>query len=178
MNTVSPQNDPQCGLDAIQLIQQLDLGPIKVKLMDADEGEGWSMRQVNVAELWYKRFLVLNYMYPDETIVPDQVVDTFWHYHILDTRKYADDCQHIFGRFLHHFPYFGMRGKEDANELERSFANSESLFLAEFGESFKDMKSAFADVMTTGNSAKCNAGNCRSCKNTADSDLARPVFVG
>lgn len=27
--------------------------------------------------------------------------------------KYADDCEAVFGYFLHHFPYVGLRGAED-----------------------------------------------------------------
>lgn len=114
-------------------IETLDLDPIKVKLM-ANEGEGWSRRQADEADLMYRRFLYLSAKYPSQSIVPNRIVDIFWHAHILDTRKYAEDCEHIFGYFLHHFPYFGMRGEQDARELERAFAESNRLHAAEFGQ--------------------------------------------
>ena len=31
-------------------------------------------------------------------------VDEFWHQHILDTRKYRDDCENIFGHYMDHTP--------------------------------------------------------------------------
>src|SRR3954454_15487898 len=98
-------------------IQTLDLEPIKVKLMDAEEGQGWSRQYVDQMELAYRRFLTLIVKYPEQTIAPNKDVDKFWHGHILDTMKYAEDCERVFGFFLHHFPYFGMRGEEDAANL-------------------------------------------------------------
>ena len=85
--------------------------------------------------------------------------------HILDTMKYADDCQNIFGHFFHHFPYFGMRSSDDAENLKNAFANTEALFWSEFGESLNDLINKFSgsDVL---DAAKCKEGNCRSCKNT------------
>ena len=54
--------------------------------------------------------------------------------HILDTRKYAEDCDKLFGYFLHHFPYFGMRGDDDRNDLQEAFTRSQSLMMQTFGE--------------------------------------------
>ena len=62
----------------------------------------------------------------------------FWHCHILDTKKYADDCQHALGFFLHHFPYFGMRGEEDSQNLRRAFEETLTLIEREYGESLLD----------------------------------------
>lgn len=76
-------------------INTLDLEPIIVKLMDKDEGKGWSLEFVVSAAQEYKKFLMLCYLYPEEAIVPSDVVDDFWHYHILDTHKYFDDCDAV-----------------------------------------------------------------------------------
>jgi hypothetical protein len=46
----------------------------------------------------YRRFLVLNMLYPFESIVPCREVDKFWHAHILDTAAYRVDCERVFGR--------------------------------------------------------------------------------
>src|SRR5712691_4475396 len=117
----------------IAAIQALDLDPIKLKLMDREEGQGWSREYADGMELGYKRFLTLLVTHPAETIAPSKDVDKFWHGHILDTLKYADDCQNIFGNFLHHFPYFGMRGEEDAKNLAAAAANMKRLYQQEFG---------------------------------------------
>lgn len=61
------------------------------------------------------------------------MIDDFWHLHILDTQKYAEDCQVIFGYFLHHFPYFGMRGEEDAKNLSDSWEETCNLYQNRFG---------------------------------------------
>lgn len=53
-------------------------------------------------------------------------------YIILDTEKYAQDCERVFGYFLHHFPYFGMRGEEDAAKLAASAGETKGLFEQEF----------------------------------------------
>ncbi|MHB8652235.1 MAG: hypothetical protein ACYC8S_03845 [Minisyncoccota bacterium] len=58
-------------------IATLDLGPIKFKLMDKEDGEGWTREQVEATEKWYKRFLSLMVLYPDKVIVPTKLVDKF-----------------------------------------------------------------------------------------------------
>lgn len=59
-------------------------------------------------------------------------MDIFWHYHILDTAKYAEDCNEIFGYFLHHYPYFGMNGKQDALNLNNAFEETQILYKDHF----------------------------------------------
>jgi hypothetical protein len=114
-------------------IAELDLDPIKVKLMHGESGEGWPLEKVNAVEVEYRRFLYLMKKFPNEQTAPSVNVDTFWHYHILDTMKYAADCQQVFGYFLHHFPYLGMRGEEDAQALQRAGQRMGELYEAAFG---------------------------------------------
>ncbi|OWW22454.1 glycine-rich domain-containing protein [Noviherbaspirillum denitrificans] len=117
----------------VEAVFSLDLDPIKFKLMDVNEGYGWSREEADRQELEYKRFLALVAKYPEEAIVPDKNVDKFWHAHILDTMKYAEDCQNVFGYFLHHFPYFGMRDAEDAANLAQASDRTRALYREEFG---------------------------------------------
>jgi hypothetical protein len=119
--------------DIRRAVDAIDFAPIRFKLMDEAEGEGWTEDQAFAAERAYKVFLILNAKYPRRSVVPNKVIDTYWHYHILDTAKYAEDCQCVFGYFLHHFPYFGMRGAEDAANLARAFSETKKLFEAEYG---------------------------------------------
>jgi hypothetical protein len=111
----------------------LDLDPIKVKLMHKESGEGWTLEYANKVETEYRRHLYLMKMFPGET-APVVDVDTFWHYHILDTMKYAADCDAVFGYFLHHFPYIGMRGEVDAAALQQMGVRAQQLYEETFGE--------------------------------------------
>lgn len=115
-------------------IQELDFSMVKTKLMNQELGEGWSQEHCDRVCEEYCRFLALKRAYPTFTeIVPSSPIDTFWHYHILDTKKYADDCQAIFGFFLHHYPYYGIRGGKDMSNLRNSWFNTESLYEKHFG---------------------------------------------
>lgn len=126
-------------------IAELDLEPIKIKLMHKESGEGWSLERANAVEFEYRRFLTLMKKFPNESTSPLVDVDAFWHYHILDTMKYAADCQAVFGYFLHHFPYIGMRGDDDAATLARLGVRMKQLYEAEFGEPY------LRDFAITGN---------------------------
>jgi hypothetical protein len=41
---------------------------------------------------------------PDIPLAPSRMVDKGWHAFILHTREYADFCQAVAGRFIHHAP--------------------------------------------------------------------------
>jgi hypothetical protein len=131
---MKPSNSSKPVAEIVAAIQALDLDPIKVKLMDADEGQGWSREYADRMEVAYKRFLTLLVTYPETTVAPSKEIDKFWHGHILDTMKYADDCEQVFGYFLHHFPYFGLRGADDAAQLAQAGQDMERLYQEEFGE--------------------------------------------
>jgi hypothetical protein len=134
-------------------IDTIDFTMIKRKLQDKEEGQGWTKNQCNEAESEYKRFLALKRTYPEKDIVPHKVVDQFWHQHILDTEKYALDCELIFGRFLHHYPYFGMNGKQEAQNLLDAFEETKELYKLHFQEDYVGM------------ARRCMAPKCRTqCK--------------
>jgi len=117
----------------ITAIEALDLEPIKFKATRQEDGYGWSAEYAERMAQSYKCYLILQAKYPDATLAPDQDTDRFWHMHILDTRKYAADCEAIFGHFLHHFPYLGLRGEDDARALEVAFEKMKTLLALEFG---------------------------------------------
>ncbi|SHN39021.1 Protein of unknown function [Duganella sacchari] len=117
-------------------IAALDLEPIKVKLMHKESGEGWTLERANAVEFEYRRFLYLMKTFPNEQTAPLVDVDTFWHYHILDTMKYAADCATVFGYFLHHFPYIGLRGEDDEAAHIRVGLRMKELYEATFGEDY------------------------------------------
>jgi hypothetical protein len=124
------------ALEHFAAIMQLDLAPIKMKLMHIESGEAWSAAKANTVEKEYRRFLCLMKMFPEENIAPLVDVDTFWHYHILDTLKYARDCEQAFGYFLHHYPYVGLRGGNDEQCRIDSGERMGTLYEAAFGEAY------------------------------------------
>lgn len=139
-------------------IEALNLDPIKLKLMDREEGQGWSREHADRMEIGYKRFLTLLVKYPEETIAPSKDIDKFWHGHILDTMKYAEDCERVFGYFLHHFPYFGMRGEQDAADLRTASERMHAIYESEFGEPMPGTAAfCMAASPASGNSAFCMA---------------------
>lgn len=115
---------------AQERVDQLDFTMLKRKLI---EEQGWTSETCDEVESLYRKFLALTARYRDQKICPTGPIDTFWHAHILDTRAYAKDCELVFGEFLHHFPYFGMRGPEDEAALERTFRDSVEKFIIHFG---------------------------------------------
>lgn len=129
-------------------IAELDLDAVKVKLMHAASGEGWTLERANAIEFEYRRFLMLMKKYPHEQTAPLVDVDTFWHYHILDTLKYAADCEAVFGYFLHHFPYIGLRGETDAAAHERLGQRMKALYQTTFGEEYGVSAAAFSGAAT------------------------------
>ncbi len=117
-------------------IAAIDLEMVKLKLQHPREGEGWDKERCDKVEIAYKRFLHLCKKY-GKGITPWGDVDTMWHYHILDTIAYHKDCQKAFGKYLHHFPYFGMRGEEDYQNLLKAGERTKQLYEQEFGESLE-----------------------------------------
>lgn len=118
-------------------IAAIDLEMVKMKLSEPKEGIGWNREQCEDAEIEYKRYLMLcrKFPHPHYSIVPNKIIDTMWHYHILDSRAYCADCDKWNGGYFHHFPYFGLRGEEDAKQLKASFEETKQHYAETFGES-------------------------------------------
>ena len=114
-------------------IATLDLSKVKMKLQSRDPAT-WTDDALALADREYRRFLTLKFLHPGREFVPTEFVDEVWHQHILDTAAYHVDCHAIFGRFLHHYPYYGMSGPTDAANLATSFHETETIYRATFGE--------------------------------------------
>jgi len=139
-----------------EAVRSLDLGCIRFKLLSDDSPVDWTDTQAKTVEGEYRKFLSLHLANPEQPIVPDSAVDVFWHQHILDTEKYEADCKAVFGKFIHHFPYLGLRGKEDEQDLQNSFDETLVLYKEAFGEPPKDLWQVKSDCGCTG----CYVGNC------------------
>lgn len=106
----------------IDCLKNLDrLCAIAYKLMYPETGKGWTKEPTESAIARYLMFLAFKALHPDLEIVPSEDIDRVWHTHILDTQKYAANCQQVFGKFLHHFPYFGIRNQIDRQNLNVAF---------------------------------------------------------
>jgi hypothetical protein len=141
--------------DLFKAVMELDLEPIKTKLMHVESGEGWDLEKANAVEKEYRRYLCMMKLYPQEDIAPIVLVDTFWHYHILDTMKYAKDCDKIFGYFLHHYPYVGLGGEDDQEERHESGERMRVLYEATFGETYPGARATAADTGADPDAAFC-----------------------
>ena len=125
-------NEPEHLARSKAEIEALDLSMVRRKLAHRGEGPGWTPEHADRVERAYRQFLMVLAGHPGTVVAPTRDIDTFWHAHILDTRRYADDCQRIFGEFLHHDPYLGLRNDELARD--HAAAALHELFDIDFGE--------------------------------------------
>jgi len=132
----------------IAAIQALDVESVKVRLMDPVRGEGWTREHADAIEIAYKNFLTMLVKYPEdaEQIAMSEDTDEFWHTHILQTRKYADDCQAVFGDFLHHSPHLEDITPAYLEEKNASVEKTRLLYEKEFGA---DMDAAWSGGVKT-----------------------------
>jgi hypothetical protein len=153
--TTATADIPTLSDAQMRLDRALDLTNIRMKLADTDEGAALGVDQIDLMEVEYRKFLTLQLLHPGEDIVPCKIVDEMWHRHILDTAAYREDCDAIFGRFLDHFPYFGMRGEEDAQALDDAYADTLERYRASFGEPPVDT------WITVNASSRCKRTACK-----------------
>lgn len=133
--------------EAISLVNQLDFTDQNTTLISY---HGWEADKVIETEAIYRKWLVLHKLYDqDVELAPNKQLDDYWHFHILDTRKYIKDCELVFGEYLHHYPYFGLSDAQAAQDLENAFQRTQDLFLKHFGH----------DLL--GASNRCRSTSCR-----------------
>lgn len=149
-----------------EAILALNLEPIMVKAME----EGMSFEKATRGALELRRFYALYKKYGDSTISPSKFMDEMWHYHILDTMNYGPDCETMFGQFLHHFPYLGLRGGSDKQEVDETFERTKQLYFREFGE----------EMLGGGSDTACVSpgpgGQCASCVSPSLGEVAKQAY--
>lgn len=121
------------------LVAAIDFERLKYKNTVSREAE-MTADEWDRAQLEYQRFLSLKMLYPQAVLVPSKQVDAIWHAHILDTRAYRMDCERLFGRFIDHYPYFGIYGDDDYQALQDAFENTCTLYQRHFGKLPHDME--------------------------------------
>lgn len=113
---------------------RVDLEPIMVKLCHPVRGLAWDRDKAENAIDLYRRWLYLHQIFPEEKFSPSQEIDQVWHMHMLDNRKYEEDCAALFGRMLYHNPYAGMLGPEDERAQQERFDHTKRRFFESFPE--------------------------------------------
>ena len=114
--------------------------------------------EVEIAIDEYRRFLILKIENPRENLAPTKLMDKAWHIHILDTKRYAEDCEVMFGRFLHHHPsYNDLDPKARQDTLIRASGRMSSLYSERFGH---DPLDASAGCNTDDDGSACTGVSC------------------
>ena len=135
--------------------ESLDL--IRCKMNDTP-GLGLDGEEVEMAVEEYRRFLVLKMENPSVKLAPTELMDKAWHTHILDTRRYAEDCQAIFGRFLHHQPSYNVvESGEREDVLTRASEMMGKLYSERFGHDPLDVGSG---CNTDDDGSACTGVSC------------------
>lgn len=163
MRTLEEETAATTGI--LPEIAELNLERIKWKLSDQDEGQGWTKELCDLAEMEYKKYLTMVKMFPELDIVPNKLMDKFWHQHILDTQAYAVDSQRIFGYFVHHYPYFGMHGTEDKQNLISAFERTKDIYRMIFGGDMQDSDAARCKDHACHKPSSCACRTPGACKN-------------
>jgi hypothetical protein len=145
--------------DVIAAIQALELESVKVRIMDAELGEGWTREYADSIETAYRTYLTMLVKYPDdaEDIMLSKDVDEFWHTHILQTRKYTEDCQRVFGSFLHHEPHVGEVTAADLETRASKAEKTRQLYEREFGGARQSEAAWSGDAIRAEHAAYSNA---------------------
>tara|TARA_R110000868_G_scaffold218576_2_gene469241 strand:+ start:163649 stop:164014 length:366 start_codon:yes stop_codon:yes gene_type:complete len=79
------------------------------------------------AEVQYLQYLTLRANYPEMVLVPPVLADELWHEHMLHSKKYVEDCDKLFGSYLHHHQ------GEPEELLRKGWENTQRLFIQNFG---------------------------------------------
>jgi hypothetical protein len=88
-----------------------------------------------------KRFLALPLLYPDESetsFVPSLPVDSIWHAFILNTPRYREFCEKVYGKYLDHLP-----GKSRHETEQRVFSGPMQFTVGSLERAFEGVNKRF-----------------------------------
>ncbi|HET6747346.1 MAG TPA: hypothetical protein VFH06_04545 [Candidatus Saccharimonadales bacterium] len=101
-------------------------------------------------------FLALCAREPQGRYSPSEFVDVGWHTFILYTKAYADFCQKVAGRFIHHNP-------SDVPGVDYRTGN-----IARTVEALKGHGFVVDEMLWIGHRVPCDQETCKSCSNECD----------
>lgn len=100
------------GEQIYENILKLDFS--KIKKCAVDKGF-YTNEEIEFVEAEYKKYLAICFTFPELSFPTPLKIDNLWHQYILFTQDYADMCQSVAGRFLHHSPFVD---KEESVSLD------------------------------------------------------------
>jgi hypothetical protein len=130
-------------------LHTIELESVKRRLVADNLQNNMDSNFVNRLEEEYRKYLTIILDNPEFDVSPSKCVDEFWHTHILDTRKYANDCEEIFGGYLHHIPL-----DDDKEERNAPYLATLRLYRSTFGD-------PPADIWQEAGGGSCRGGSCR-----------------
>jgi len=140
-----PQKGNKEDADVEAAVNKLDLQPIALAVQRECH---WATDKMKQIELRYRRFLFMAAT-SGKVIIPSKDVDTFWHHHILDTHKYADDCHWAFGFYLHHCPGFGTASPAEFQKLQVHYVATSRLYVERYHEPYEYIVPVQAPLQTS-----------------------------
>ncbi len=146
----------------IAAIKALDLESVKIRVMDPELGEGWTREYAEGVEQGYRNYLTMLAKYQDhaEDILLSKDVDEFWHTHILQTIKYTEDCEAVFGKYLHHAPHIGEVTSADKEKRIALAEKTRRLYQREFGNE-RDYNAAWTGISVRAENAAVSGAAIR-----------------
>lgn len=129
-------------------VKGVDLTNAKAKML-SKKGMFWRWNNnIDEIETEYRQFLYLLGKFPGEMFVPwTQNLDDLWHEHILDTSKYAADCDSLFGRFIHHNPHL-VKGNSEQVDGYRNTLNRRNECFFRWGDLKLESPTAVVKTVT------------------------------
>lgn len=111
--------------------------------------DGWIPCDAEEACRFFRNFIFLTKKYHEYKLVPSEDIDEFWHATILDSDLYFDLCNNVFGhgKYLKHYPYFGLDDKTTRNDVDQGFALTQELHMKEFNTPIKALRSKFPPIV-------------------------------
>jgi hypothetical protein len=82
-----------------QRLARVDLSKVMTEVVDEN---GLSAADAARAEDLYRKYLTLIHKFPGQDFTPSRLIDLVWHAHITHTQQYMNDCDLLFGHYLHH----------------------------------------------------------------------------
>lgn len=137
---------------------------VNVRLSVLKENPEWTSTHLDLVENEYRKWLTLAAHYPDIKLLPAPDVDQFWHAHILHTKQYVEDCNRLFGKYMHHEPFHNLSEK-DADDAKYDY----SRMLSTYEKHFNQKPNA---IWMGNHDDECRVSNCQSCTTSCVRDVA------
>ncbi len=92
--------------EKINLIDREDFTGVKREVKKAFEKQGKfvSKKFLDDGILALKQYYFIPVIDPKNMHAVSDVVDPFWHAHIIHTKQYTKFCENVFGEYIHHEP--------------------------------------------------------------------------